>query len=66
MYIPTYNYYSIIIIIRWLQVRLDLLGVIIVFSAALFAVLGRSIIGAALVGLSVTYALQVGIRVAPA
>lgn len=45
----------------WFCVRLNLLSAVIVFFAALFAVLGRNTINAALIGLSITYALQVGI-----
>lgn len=48
---------------RWLAVRLEFLGSIIILAAALFAVLGvvygSSTIDAGLVGLSVSYALSV-------
>ncbi|ORX59695.1 multi drug resistance-associated protein MRP [Hesseltinella vesiculosa] len=49
---------------RWLAVRLEFLGSLIIFGAALFAVLGvvygdRSYIDPGLVGLSVSYALSV-------
>ncbi|ODM94820.1 Multidrug resistance-associated protein 1, partial [Orchesella cincta] len=44
---------------RWLQVRLETVGNSLVFFAALFAVLGRETLSAGLVGLSVSYALQI-------
>ncbi|KAJ8688541.1 hypothetical protein QAD02_024336 [Eretmocerus hayati] len=44
---------------RWLAVRLETMGNILVFFAALFAVLARGTINAGLVGLSVSYALQI-------
>lgn len=56
-------YYPSISCNRWLAVRLEFLGSIIIFAAALFAVLGvvygSSTIDAGLVGLSVSYALNV-------
>jgi hypothetical protein len=47
-------------IFRWLAVRLETVGTLIVFFAALLAVLGKGAISPGLVGLSITYALQVG------
>ncbi|KAG0261888.1 hypothetical protein DFQ27_002716 [Actinomortierella ambigua] len=44
---------------RWLQIRLELLGAIIVLAAALFSVLGRNKLDASIVGLSLSYALNV-------
>jgi ABC-type multidrug transport system fused ATPase/permease subunit len=49
---------------RWLAVRLEFLGSIIIFGAAIFAVVGvlfgdKSYIDPGLVGLSVSYALSV-------
>lgn len=48
---------------RWLAVRLEFMGSIIIFGAAIFAVLGvlygSSYLDAGLVGLSVSYALSV-------
>ncbi|CAG9853670.1 unnamed protein product [Phyllotreta striolata] len=51
-------YYPGIISNRWLAVRLEMLGNLIIFFAALFAVVGGSS-DAGLVGLSVTYSLQI-------
>uniref|UniRef100_A0A182F1W1 Uncharacterized protein n=1 Tax=Anopheles albimanus TaxID=7167 RepID=A0A182F1W1_ANOAL len=44
---------------RWLAVRLEMVGNLIILFAALFAVLGRESMNAGLVGLSVSYALQI-------
>ncbi|XP_040570074.1 multidrug resistance-associated protein 1 [Lepeophtheirus salmonis] len=44
---------------RWLAVRLEVVGNLIVFTAALLAVLGRDSLSPGLVGLSVSYALAV-------
>ncbi|KAI8357575.1 hypothetical protein B0O80DRAFT_291714 [Mortierella sp. GBAus27b] len=44
---------------RWLQVRLEALGALIVLAAALFAVLSRNSLGSANVGLALSYALGV-------
>jgi len=44
---------------RWLAVRLEMVGNLIIFFASLFAVLGRETMSPGLVGLSVSYALQV-------
>ncbi|CAK9795197.1 Multidrug resistance-associated protein 1 [Anthophora quadrimaculata] len=52
-------YYPSIIANRWLAVRLEMVGNLIIFFAALFAVLSKGTIGSGVVGLSVTYALQV-------
>ena len=46
---------------RWLAVRLEFAGNIVILFAAVFAVLARDTINPGLVGLSLTYALQVGI-----
>lgn len=46
--------------IRWLGVRLEIVSGLVIFFSALFAVLGRETIsGGAIVGLSVSYALQI-------
>lgn len=44
---------------RWLAVRLEFVGNCIIFASALFAVLGRDSLSPGIVGLSVSYALQV-------
>ncbi|CAH1105174.1 unnamed protein product [Psylliodes chrysocephalus] len=51
-------YYPGIISNRWLAVRLEMLGNLIIFFAALFAVIGKDT-APGLVGLSITYALQI-------
>lgn len=45
---------------RWLALRLEFIGVAILFFASLSAVIARETIAPGLVGLSVAYALQVG------
>ncbi|KAJ9591217.1 hypothetical protein L9F63_002223, partial [Diploptera punctata] len=52
-------YYPSIIANRWLAVRLEMVGNLIIFFSALFAVLGRETLSPGLVGLSVSYALQI-------
>lgn len=44
---------------RWLGLRLEILGALICFFAAIFSVLGRDSIPAAIVGVTLTYSLQV-------
>jgi ATP-binding cassette, subfamily C (CFTR/MRP), member 1 len=51
--------YPSIIANRWLAVRLEILGAIVVLFAALFAILARETISPAIVGLSISYALQI-------
>lgn len=52
-------YYPSIIANRWLAIRLEMVGNLIIFFAALFAVLNKDTVSSGLVGLSVSYALQV-------
>lgn len=54
-------YYPSTIANRWLAVRLEMMGNGIIFFSALFAVLNRHTVSPGLVGLSVSYALQVPI-----
>ena len=44
---------------RWLSIRLEILGNIIVFFASLLAVLGRDTLEPGMVGLSLSYAMQI-------
>nr|XP_032800562.1 canalicular multispecific organic anion transporter 1-like [Petromyzon marinus] len=44
---------------RWLSIRLDVVGALVVFFASLFAVLARGTVDGAIVGLSISYALNV-------
>ncbi|CAG9578809.1 unnamed protein product [Danaus chrysippus] len=52
-------YYPSCIANRWLAVRLEMIGNLIIFFAALFAVLSRETINPGIVGLSISYALQI-------
>ncbi|XP_035695059.1 multidrug resistance-associated protein 1-like [Branchiostoma floridae] len=52
-------YYPKIVSNRWLAVRLEFLGSCVVLFAALFAVIGRETLSPGIVGLSITYALQI-------
>uniref|UniRef100_A0A3Q3RKQ0 ATP-binding cassette, sub-family C (CFTR/MRP), member 3 n=1 Tax=Mastacembelus armatus TaxID=205130 RepID=A0A3Q3RKQ0_9TELE len=53
------SYYPGIVSNRWLGVRIEFIGNCIVLFAALFAVAGKENLNPGLVGLSVSYALQV-------
>lgn len=44
---------------RWIGVRLELIGGLVIMFAALFAVLARGEISGELVGLSISYSLQI-------
>ena len=60
LYIYIYIYiYIFFFIFRWLAIRLEFIGNLIIFFAAVFAVVSRNSLQSGLVGLSVTYALQV-------
>lgn len=51
--------YPSIVANRWLAVRLEMVGALVVLFAGLFAVLARATISPAMVGLSISYALQI-------
>uniref|UniRef100_A0A8V5GWV8 Canalicular multispecific organic anion transporter 2 n=1 Tax=Melopsittacus undulatus TaxID=13146 RepID=A0A8V5GWV8_MELUD len=53
------SYYPGIVSNRWLGIRVEFVGNCIVLFAALFSVIGKNSLNAGLVGLSVSYALQV-------
>ena len=44
---------------RWLGVRLEVIGSLLVFFAGMFAILSRATISPSIIGLSLSYALQV-------
>lgn len=44
---------------RWLAIRLEFVGNLVVFFSALFAVISRNTLDGGLVGLSISYALNV-------
>ena len=46
---------------RWLGFRLDVISACIVLAAALFSVLSRNTLTGGIVGLSISYALQVAL-----
>lgn len=52
-------YYPTFVSSRWLAVRLETIGNIVILFAALFAVLARDVMDPGLVGLSLSYALTV-------
>ncbi|NXL86149.1 MRP3 protein, partial [Alectura lathami] len=53
------SHYPGIVSNRWLGIRVEFVGNCVVLFAALFAVIGKNSLNAGLVGLSVSYALQV-------
>nr|XP_033816968.1 canalicular multispecific organic anion transporter 2 isoform X2 [Geotrypetes seraphini] len=53
------SYFPSIVSNRWLGVRVEFVGSCVVLFAALFAVIGKNNLSPGLVGLSVSYALQV-------
>ncbi|KAI9339972.1 P-loop containing nucleoside triphosphate hydrolase protein [Obelidium mucronatum] len=52
-------YYCLIMAQRWLSIRLESLGAFLVLAAAIFGVVAKGSISPALLGLSLSYALQV-------
>lgn len=52
-------YYPSIIANRWLAVRLEMVGNLIILFAALFAILNKDSMSPGMVGLSISYALQI-------
>ncbi|KAG0344609.1 hypothetical protein BG004_004331 [Podila humilis] len=48
---------------RWLQIRLEFLGGVVILAAALFAVLSRESLGTESVGLALSYAMSVTIDI---
>ncbi|XP_029207815.1 multidrug resistance-associated protein 1-like [Acropora millepora] len=52
-------YYPSVSSNRWLAIRLEFVGNLVIFFAALFSVVNRDSLQSGLVGLSVTYALQI-------
>ncbi|KAF9137953.1 hypothetical protein BGX30_009752 [Mortierella sp. GBA39] len=52
-------YFAWIVTNRWLQIRLECLGSVIILAAALFAVLGRDTLNPASAGLALSYAMGV-------
>uniref|UniRef100_A0A7M4F4Q9 Multidrug resistance-associated protein 1-like n=1 Tax=Crocodylus porosus TaxID=8502 RepID=A0A7M4F4Q9_CROPO len=58
-------FYNNVISNRWLAVRLEFLGNLMVFFAALFAAMAGSTVSSSVVGLSISYALNVSNNTAP-
>ncbi|XP_012937343.1 multidrug resistance-associated protein 1 isoform X1 [Aplysia californica] len=53
------SYFPSIVSNRWLAIRLEFVGNFIIFFASLFAVIGRDHLSPGIVGLSITYAMNV-------
>ncbi|XP_066908740.1 multidrug resistance-associated protein 1 isoform X2 [Halyomorpha halys] len=53
--------YASIIASRWLGIRLQLIGGVIIFFASLFAIIGKDYLSPGIIGLSVSYTLQITI-----
>ncbi|CAG7833091.1 unnamed protein product [Allacma fusca] len=54
-------YFPSVVANRWLQIRLETVGNLVILFAAFFAVIGRETLDPGTVGLSVSYALQITI-----
>ncbi|KAI9333757.1 hypothetical protein DFJ73DRAFT_799177 [Zopfochytrium polystomum] len=52
-------YYPLLLTQRWLGLRLELIGALLIFFAALFAIIARNSVGASVAGLAISYSLQV-------
>lgn len=52
-------FYLVTVASRWLSVRLQVIGGLIIFFAAIFVVVGRENITPGLAGLSISYTLKV-------
>ncbi|KAG0238515.1 Multidrug resistance-associated protein 1 [Actinomortierella wolfii] len=57
--LSTNAFYGWVMSNRWLQIRLETIGALVVLGAALFAVLARDTLDPSMVGLSLSYALTV-------
>ncbi|XP_029344396.1 multidrug resistance-associated protein 1 isoform X2 [Acyrthosiphon pisum] len=53
------SYYPKIVADRWIALRVETIGSFIIFFTSLFSVLGRDTLSPGIVGLSVSYALQI-------
>lgn len=59
MFILIFVCMCVCVLCRWLAIRLEFVGNLVVFFAALFAVISKNSLDSGLVGLSISYALNV-------
>lgn len=59
MFILIFMCMCVCVLCRWLAIRLEFVGNLVVFFSALFAVISRNSLDSGLVGLSISYALNV-------